>query len=68
MQSTNVCVLEPRRCKLGVVATTLVFWNAQLNIERNWITKVYKNNLKMMLSTQNASLGTKNHDIHRSFN
>ncbi len=67
MQSTSVQVLEPRGCKLGVVATTLGFWNVGLNIERHWITEVYKNNLKMMLSTQNAFLGTSNHDIHRSF-
>jgi hypothetical protein len=43
-----------------------VFWNAGMNIERHWIIRVYKNNLKMMLNTQNASLGTANQDIHRS--
>jgi hypothetical protein len=39
------------------------FWDAGLNIEGHWVIKVYKNNLKMMLSTQNASLGMANHDI-----
>jgi hypothetical protein len=67
MKSTNVRILEPRGCKLGVVATTSSFWNVGLNIEGNWITRVYENNLKMMLNTQNASFGTANHDIHRSF-
>jgi len=43
------------------------FWNVGLNIERHCITKIYKNNLKMMLSTQNASLGIANHDNYRSF-
>jgi len=66
MQSTSVQVLEPGGCKLGVVAHW-AFWNAGMNIERHWIIRVYKNNLKMMLNTQNASLGTTNHDIHRSF-
>ncbi len=43
------------------------FWNLGSNIEGNWITRVYEDNLKIMLSTQNASLGTTNYDIRRSF-
>jgi hypothetical protein len=34
-----------------------------LDIEGHWITRDYKNNLKMMFNTQNASLGMENHDI-----
>jgi hypothetical protein len=31
-----------------------------LNIEGNWIIEVYENNLKMMSSTRDASLETRN--------
>ncbi len=34
-----------------------------LNTKGHWITRFYKNNLKMMLNTQNADLGMANHDI-----
>lgn len=43
------------------------FWNATSNIEGNWIARVCEDNLKMMSSTQNVSLGSTNRGIHRSF-
>jgi hypothetical protein len=52
---------------LGGVATASGFVNVGLNIEGNWITEVYMNDLKMMSSTRNAFLGTVNPDIHGSF-
>jgi len=55
-------------CKLdGVAIASKAFQNARLKIEGNWITRVYENDSKMMSSTQNASLGTANLDVHGSF-
>jgi hypothetical protein len=55
-------------CKLGGVAiASKASQNAGLKIKGNWITRVYENDSKMTSSTQNASLGTTNPDVHGSF-